>query len=385
MSEQQGGKSGSQQLIGSRPSLTFRLLTAMLGVVLISLLLAMLVTALVGPAIFNSYLDISGPIDPRQTDIHIQQAYKDSNLIALAVAVPIAIVSSIGVSFWLSHRLGQPLWQLSRAATAMSSGDYQVRVPITDADKEVAALSLAFNSMADQLEHTEELRKNMLSDLSHEMNTPLSVLLAYLDGLQDGIVEWDEETRAVFAEQLGRLERLTADLDDVSRAQEHRFDLVYSTEKVGQLIHTAAGAASAAYLEKGVALNVAGTNSPHLVRVDRQRFAQVMANLFSNALRHTPPGGEVTVSILRQGTGTVIIDVNDNGEGIAPENVKYVFERYFSVHRKDSRPNSPIPSGSGIGLTISRALIEAQGGTLTAESAGLGKGAKFSIRLPLTN
>lgn len=104
-----------------------------------------------------------------------------------------------------------------------------------------------------------------------------------------------------------------------------------------------------------------------------------MANLFSNALRHTPAGGKVHVRVLRQGVGTIVIEVIDNGEGIAPEHVKYVFERYFRAKRSDSDDQS----GSGIGLTISRALIEAQGGTLTAESAGLGKGAKFTIRLPL--
>ena len=299
---------------------------------------------------------------------------------ALAAALPTAVLSSIGVSFWLSHRLGQPIWQLSRAAAAMSAGDYQVRVPISDTDREVASLSLAFNSMADQLEHTEDLRRNMLSDLSHEMNTPLAVLLVYLDGLQDGIVEWDPETHAVFAEQLQRLSRLTSDLDDVSRAQEHRFDLVYSTVPIGHLIHNAAGAAAGSYQEKGVALDVAGTASTQLIRVDSQRFAQVLANLLSNALRHTPTGGKVEVRVLRQGVETVVIEVIDNGEGIAPEHVKYVFERYFRAKRSDSDDQS----GSGIGLTISRALIEAQGGTLTTESAGLGKGAKFTIRLPLT-
>src|SRR5699024_4439182 len=99
-------------LIPARPSLTFRLLTAQLAVVLISLLAALIVAALVGPAIFNSHLDLSGPIDPRQTDFHIQEAYRDANYIALAAALPTAVLSSIGVSFWLSHRLGQPLWRL---------------------------------------------------------------------------------------------------------------------------------------------------------------------------------------------------------------------------------------------------------------------------------
>lgn len=366
-------------LIPARHSLTFRLLSAQLFVVLISLLSAMIVAALVGPAIFNSHLDLSGTIDPRQTDFHIQQAYKDANYIALAAAIPTAIVSSIGVSFWLSHRLGQPLWQLSRAATSMSAGNYHVRVPLDNADKEVAAVSLAFNSMADQLEHTEELRRNMLSDLSHEMNTPLSVLLVYLDGLHDGMVEWDEETQEVFSEQLARLSRLTSDLDDVSRAQEHRFELHYSAESLGQLIHQAAGAAAGSFQEKGVELEVSGSNSTQLLWVDRQRFAQVLANLLSNALRHTPPSGKVEVRALRLGISTAVIEVRDNGEGIAQENLKYVFERYFRVKRSDSDSQS----GSGIGLTISKALIEAQGGTLTVDSPGLGKGATFTIRIPL--
>src|SRR5699024_5150953 len=252
-------------------------------------------------------------------------------------------------------------------ATSMAEGNYHLRVPAGETGPEVTTLARAFNTMATRLEHTEQVRRQMLSVLAHEMSTPLSVLVVYLDGLQDGVVEWNITTHAILAEQLGRLTRLIEDIDEVSRAQEHRIDIDLVTEPLGELIHTAATTAQESYQVKGVGLQAtdvspaatvtvdrqrfgplmrtALANALHhaelihtapttaqqsyqvkgvalqatdvspaaTVTVDRQRFGQVMSNLLANALRHTPAGGHVTISATQQGAGTILIEVADTG------------------------------------------------------------------------
>lgn len=184
--------------------------------------------------------------------------------------------------------------------------------------------------MADRLEHTEQVRRQMSYDLAHEMGTPLSVLTVYLDGLQDGVVDWNNATHTIMADQLARLTRLMEDIDDVSRAQEHRIDLDLAEEGLGDLLHTAAAAAGGgAYADKGVDLQVETITDTARVLVDRQRFGQVMSNLLSNALRHTPAGGQVRISVHRQGASTALIHVADDGEGIPPGQLGHIFERFY--------------------------------------------------------
>ena len=279
---------------------------------------------------------------------------------------------------------GQPQIQhhnIGGKATGLVHGlGASVRLAGIEAGPEVTTLAQAFNTMADRLEHTEQVRRQMLSDLAHEMGTPLSVLMVYLDGLQDGVVDWNNATHTIMADQLTRLTRLMEDIDDVSRAQEHRIDLELVEEGLGDLLHTAAAAAGEAYADKGVDLQVETITDTARVLVDRQRFGQVMSNLLSNALRHTPAGGQVRISVHRQGASTALIHVADDGEGIPPDQLGHIFERFYRGDAARSRDDA----GAGIGLTISRALIEAHGGTLTATSPGPGRGAVFALRLPLS-
>jgi len=358
-------------------NLTLRFLVAQAVVVVISLLSAVAVASLVGPLLFHDHLLMADRADELR---HVEQAYQDAGLITLAVAVPIAFVSALLASFWLAHKIRAPLRGLTRAATAVAGGNYDVKVPTGDAGPEVTTLAVAFNTMADRLAHTEEVRRQLLSDLAHEMGTPVSVLAVYLDGLQDEIVEWSPETQAVMSEQLQRLTRLVEDIDDVSRAQEDRIELDRAEQPLGELIHASATAAQEAYALKGVSLQAVPVTSPVFVFVDRQRFGQIMGNLLSNALRHTPAGGQVMISARRQGSETVLIDVTDNGEGLTSDQLGHIFERFYRGDAARNRDNG----GSGIGLTISKALVETHGGTLTAASAGPGTGTTLTIRLPLS-
>lgn len=360
------------------PGLTFRFLAAQVLVVAISLTVAAAVASLVGPTLFHDHLLMAGLPDPSREQFHAEQAYRSANLITLAVALPTALLCALLASLWLSRRLRTPLQDLTHAATTMAGGNYHVRVPTGQAGPEVTTLAQAFNTMADRLEHTEQVRRQMLSDLAHEMSTPLSVLVVYLDGLQDGVVDWDIATHTILTEQLTRLTRLIEDIDDVSRAQEHRIDLDLAAEDLGEVLDTAAAAARESYQAKGVDLQVHAIPSGTTVILDRQRFGQVVSNLLANALRHTPTGGKVTITATQQGTTAVLIDIADTGDGIPPEQLGHIFERFYRGDTARSRDTG----GAGIGLTISRALIEAHGGTLTAISPGPGVGSVFTIRLP---
>ena len=359
--------------------LTARFLAAQVLVVAMSLLVATTVATLVGPPVFHDHMLMTGRDDPSLELFHAEQAYRDANLITLAVALPTAVICAVAASLWLSRRLRTPLQGLTRAATSVAAGNYRVRVPAGEAGPEVTTLAHAFNTMADRLEHTEDLRRQMLSDLAHEMRTPVSVLAVYLDGLEDEVVDWNLTTHTVMAEQLTRLTRLVEDIDDVSRAQENRIDLDLAEEDLGEVLHTAAAAAGEAYADKGVGLQVEAVTGTAHVLVDRHRFGQVMDNLLTNALRHTPTGGHVSIRATQQGSRTVLIDVADTGDGLTEDQLAHIFERFYRADIARNRDHG----GSGIGLTISRALIEAHDGTLTATSAGPAAGSVFTLRLPV--
>ncbi|MFI7482945.1 sensor histidine kinase [Kocuria sp. M1R5S2] len=369
---------------GRRHGLAARFLLAQLVVVAVAVLAAAAAAALVGPPLFHEHLQRAGAAPDGSELYHVERAYRDASLWTLGVALLAALLGALLVTGSLTRRLRRPLAELTRAARDMAGGRYGARVPPMDGGAEVDALAESFNTMAAELERTEDVRRRMLSDLAHEMRTPLAVLAVYREGLEDGVARFDRSTGAVMAEQLARLTRLVEDIDDVSRAEEGRMVLECSPVPVDELLRSAADAARDACALKGVGLRVdtgvgaSGDDGAAVVLVDRQRMAQVLDNLLSNALRHTPPGGEVVMSSAVAASGAVAVRVADTGEGIAAEHLPHVFERFYRGDAARDRDHG----GSGIGLTISRALVEAHGGTLGASSPGPGRGAVFSVTLP---
>ena len=361
--------------------LASRFLTAQLLVVAASILAAAVAVTTVGPPLFHKHLVMSGHSPDSPELLHVEQAYLDTNLITLAVAVATALVCALLATFWLARRLRDPIARLTDAAGEMARGNYATRVPAIGAGAEVEALAGAFNTMAARLEQTEEARRRMLSDLAHEMRTPISVLTVYLEGLQDGVTTWGADTSSVMAEQLARLTRLVEDINDVSRAEEGRMALDRTEESVDELVLAAAAAAKEAYAAKGVSLRVdVGNSAAGAIPVDRQRIGQVLGNLLSNALRHTAAGGTVTLGASALDPGQVAVSVADTGEGIGAEQLPHVFERFYRGDSARDRDHG----GSGVGLTIARALAEAHGGSLSVHSPGPGEGAVFTLMLPRT-
>lgn len=357
--------------------LAARFFLAQLLVVVVSILAAVAVASLAGPPLFHEHLEQAGAGHDATQMLHVEQAYRDTNFWTLGVALATALVCCLVLTWYVARRIQNPIHALTQAATAMARGKYDTRVPAMGAGTEVEDLAASFNTMAERLERTEDTRRRMLSDLAHEMRTPISVLTVYLEALQDGVSRWGEATGELMDEQLARLTRLVEDIHDVSRAEEGRIELDRTIESAGELLQAAAEAHRDTYAAKGVALILNPSQDIATVEVDRQRMGQVLGNLLTNALRHTPARGQVTLDA-RQSAGGITLSVSDTGEGILPEHLPHIFERFYRGDAARDRDHG----GSGVGLAISRALVQAHGGSLTASSAGSDAGATFTIHLP---
>jgi len=343
---------------------------------LASVLTVGLVALIVGPPLFHAHLLEAGHLVDSPEMPHIERAFTDAGLVSLGVGLVVALVLSLAVAWYVTRRIRTPVGTLTEAARRMSAGDYGTRVSVTGPGSELATLGDSFNRMAVRLDSVEETRRRLLSDLAHEMRTPVATLNAYLEAVADGVTPWDDSTLAILEHQAERLTRLTRDLDEVSRAEEGRVTLDRSVQSLATLVDAAAGQIRQRYEDAGVRLTRRVVDAE--VRVDPQRIAQILANLLGNALRHTPRGGEVTITAAPQ-RRTAIIRVTDTGEGMSDEQLTRIFERFYRGETARERDSA----GSGIGLTIARALAEAHSGNLTATSPGPGLGSTFTLTLPL--
>lgn len=336
-----------------------------------------LVAFAIAPGIFHSHVRNALGTLSDSTSNHIDQAFADAVLVALGLAIAAALVAAAGISAFLAVRLARPVRALAEASGRIASGHYSARVPV-QGPEEVADLAASFNEMAEALESSERRRRVLLSDVAHELRTPLATLEGYVEGLADGAIAPTAETWEVLASQTHRMHRLVEDLSLVSKAEERQLDLRLTRMAPGAIVDVAVQAALPRFTQKDVALETTVDPGLPAVEVDPDRLGEVLANLLDNALRHTPPGGRVEVGASARGD-QIEIAVADTGEGLAPEHLEQVFERFFRTDGARSRTTG----GSGIGLTIARAIVQAMGGQITATSDGPGLGARFSVALPV--
>lgn len=362
----------------SSTGLATRLLAGQAIVLVAGALTVGLVAAVIGPPIFHQHLLEAGHQQNSPELVHIEMAYRDSSLISVGIGLLISLLAAGAVTWFLTRRLRRPLDQVTQAARELTLGRYATRVPAIVAGSELETLAAAFNTMAARLDSVEDTRRRMLSDLAHELRTPIATLSAYHEGLHDGIVDLGPQSRAALDEQTQRLVRLADDIDEVSTAEEGRLALERHNHHVTDLLWAAYDGMRDAYAAKGVNLIVETSAADGLdIHVDRHRIGQVLANLLSNALRHTPPGGTVTMAGHRSPHQTALT-VTDDGDGMTPEQLQHAFERFYRGDAARTRDRT----GSGIGLTISKAIIDAHGGSLSAASAGPAKGSTLTINLP---
>jgi len=296
-----------------------------------------------------------------------------------------ALASSIaaGLASWLfSRRLVRPIRAMLRASQRIASGHYDERLAIApsaspaDLD-ELGQLALSFNQMASALESTETRRRELIGDVAHELRTPLTSIQGYMEGLIDGIVPAEPATYEKVHLETQRLQRLVADLQELSRVESHAFSLELKPVPVSTLVETAVARLSPQFADKDVTLTTDLAPDLPPVLADEGRAGQILLNLLGNALHYTPEGGTVRLAATRE-ENLVHWTITDSGIGIPPEHLPHLFERFYRVDKSRSRAGG----GTGIGLTIARHLVEAQGGSIRAESAGPGLGSTFHFTLP---
>jgi two-component system, OmpR family, sensor histidine kinase BaeS len=362
-------------------------LFAATGLVVVAGAVTLLVVALlVAPPVFHTHLRMALGELSTATLAHADQAFATAMLLSLAMAVTVAVLAALTVTWLVTRRIAAPVADLATAAGRLAGGRYDTRVPDPGLGPEFAALADSFNTMAARLAGTERVRQRLLADLAHELRTPIASIGATVEAVADGVLRADETTLAALTEQTVRLDRLVADLAAVSRAEERATDLDRQPVPLAEVAATAVAAAQARYAAKGVTLTVSAAPGTPTVRLDADRFAEALGNLLDNALRHTPPGGTVDVTTghtAQFGEDLARLTVTDDGDGFDPADVDRLFERFYRTDTARSRgTNGSGIGGSGIGLTITRVIITAHDGMITGHSAGPGRGATFTITLP---
>lgn len=285
------------------------------------------------------------------------------------VAVVIAAVAALLLAAYLSR----PLRRLETAAEGLAEGDLTHRVDLAG-PAEVAALGDAFNRMADSLEDAESLRRRLVADVSHELRNPIAAARAQAEGMAEGVIPAEPERLASLVEDMQHLSALVDDLQVLAVAEAGRLAYTMEPLDLGELVERETKR-SAPLASQGVEVALRGTNAPVVVAGDERRLSEVMRNLLSNAVRHTREGS-VTVSVEQVGD-VAEVRVSDTGEGIPSADLPYVFERFY---RADSA-RAADTGGAGLGLAISRRIVEDHGGGMFAESV-VGQGTTIGFRLP---
>ena len=364
-----------------RPALglAWRLFTAMGLVVIAGAGTMLVVVLLVAHPAFHSHMDQIKPPLSTQAQTHVDEAFASGVLIALSVGVTVALAAALVVTWLVAKRVAAPVAEAAEAAYRVADGDYQTRLPQPGLGPEFDRLTTSFNTMARHLASTEQTRRRLLTDLAHELRTPLASLEATIEALSDGILPSDQSTLTTLAEQSQRLHRLVGDLSAVSRAEERQLNLNPVLVPLQDVVSGAVAAARPRFDVKGIALTEDGV-SAWQVLADPDRLAEALGALLDNALRHTAADGIVTVATNRQDNRCRIV-VSDTGEGFDPAVAPQLFERFY---RGDSSRTAS-GAGSGIGLTIAKAIVRAHDGQLRGFSEGPGKGARFEITLPIAD
>lgn len=360
-----------------RPRLSTRLMQAQALVVGLGTITLVISAILVAPSLFHEHLIHTGIADA-DVQFHAEEAFASAFAVSVALATVTSLLAAGAVSWFMVRRVSQPVEELADSAEVVATGRYDVNVPDATFSSELHRMSSSFNKMATRLAETDATRTSLLADLAHELRTPLATLEAYVDGMEDDVLPRDAASWTTMRDQIHRLRRLASDLREVTAAEEHALGLELTLIDVRDTVQAAITAVAPRYATKGVTLATTMTDEPCVINADAVRLQQVWGNLLDNALRHTPAGGEVSAAVAVYDL-RVRVSVADTGEGIPPAQIDMVFERF---HRVDASRVTTDGGGSGLGLTIARAIVADHGGTISASSDGPGKGSQFDVWLP---
>lgn len=315
-----------------------------------------------------------GQHEPMSSDLlaNVAQAINEILLVASIAATLAAIV----VSAVVTRRITTPIHTMQVASQRIAAGDYSERIAVRSAD-ELGDMATAFNAMATTLEATETRRRQLLGDVAHELRTPLTNIRSVIEGVIDGVLVNDPVILIEIQDEVRRLQRIVADLEALSKAEAGQLSLEKRLVDPTRFIKLAVERLAWQYEQKGVVLHVELPDKLPLIELDEGRMTQVMLNLLGNGLQHTVEGDVVRISAELSPT-RLHIHIADTGAGISPDDITHIFERFYRADKSRKRTSG----GSGIGLTISKHIVEAHAGSLTAKSGGLNQGSTFTLSLP---
>lgn len=369
-----------------RRHLAWKLFLSYLVVIVVGIIVLASAAEFVAPNAFDRHMAamarMMGGARPGM-DLDLFANFRDAVNEALALSALAAFLAAVAVSLFVSRQIVTPVREMMRASQRIAQGNYHERVRAPgnlerDELDELDRLALSFNQMASQLERIEATRRELIGNVAHELRTPLATIKGSMEGLIDGVLPAEALTFQHIYREADRLERLVADLQELSRVEAGVIALQRRRVAVGDLMAATAARLGRQFEEKGVTLRTDLPADLPPVQADEDRIGQVLLNLVGNALQYTPAGGEVSITARRQGA-EIRIAVADSGVGIAAEHLPLLFTRFYRVDKSRSR----VGGGSGIGLTIARHLIEAHGGRIWAESPGPGQGSTFTFTLPI--
>ncbi|HLO34236.1 MAG TPA: ATP-binding protein [Anaerolineales bacterium] len=368
-----------------RRHLGAKLLLSYLAIILVGVLVLIAASQFTLPASFNHHMAGMGTMMNNngngmmggQGFGAMPQLYLDFRASfneALRYAALAAMIAAVALSLYLSRSVIAPLRAMSLATQRIADGRYAERIQVHGED-ELAQLAARFNQMAEKLDQVESMRRRLIGDVSHELRTPLTAIKGSMEGLMDGVLPATLETYQQIHTEADRLNRLVDDLQELSRIEAHAYELDLQPVAVSALVQTVSKRLAAQAGSKRISLDFELASDLPRILADEDRVVQVLTNLVGNALQYTPENGKVNIAAKRM-NNEVQFSVHDTGIGISPEHLPHIFDRFYRVDKSRSRRTG---GGSGIGLTIARALVEAHGGRIWVESTGEGQGSTFAF------
>jgi len=371
------GTASSRRGLRRHYGIRLRLLFANSVIVVTGIVTTTVVAAIVGPPMFRRLMNPHVPALPGHPYEH---AFRDATAWSVGSALAVSALAALTLSWYLSRRVHRSATELADAATSVANGRYDIRVSPPRLGKEFDVIADAFNTMAERLNEVETTRRRLLADLAHEIRTPVSVLEAAMEALEDDVKSLDQKTITMLREQTRRLVRLTVDVNALTTAEQGNASIAARAVCPEALVSTALAAVANRYSAKAVRLTSEVPDDLPKIWADPERLGQVLGNLLDNALRHSRPHGHVDVAATAA-DNVLTITVSDTGDGVAAEHLPYLFERFYRVDAARDRAHG----GAGIGLSIAKALVEAHGGEIAVHSDGPGTGTTFTITVPATN
>ncbi len=374
-----------------RTHLAWKVYLSFVIVVFVGVVVLATATSLTVPVAFHQHMtgmsammSGNGMVENSQMlEMQLFSNYRDAVFEALSLAAGAALIAAMLASYFISRQVVEPVQRMMLISHRIAEGEYQERLKISgnlhsNQLDELDQLGLSFNQMADKLEKIESMRRQLIGDITHELRTPLAAIKGYMEGLIDGVLPATLEIYQQVHTEADRLQRLVNDLQELSRVEAGAYLLQPQLITPINLIDPAIDHLKLQFEEKGITLEVKVESDLPSIYADKDRILQVFTNLIGNALQYTREGGKVVVSA-KKDKSEVSFSIKDNGIGISPDHLPYIFNRFYRTDKSRAR----VSGGSGIGLTIAQGLVKAHGGRIWAESAGEEKGSTFTFTLPI--